>query len=68
MGAATTNDTADAAEGMDTNPWLGRTETCTDQISHNLAVRIAATLGDPTPPPGGALPLLWHWAYFQQPE
>ena len=54
MGAATTNDPADAAKGLDTNPWLGRTETCTDQISHNLAVRIAATLGEPTPAPGSA--------------
>lgn len=67
MGAVTTNDPANAAKGLDTTPWLGRTETCTDQISHNLAVRIAATLGEPTPAPGGALPLLWHWAYFQQP-
>ncbi len=47
--------------------WAGRTETSTDQISHGLARRIGATLGQPVPPPGAELPELWHWAYFQEP-
>ncbi|VCU69960.1 hypothetical protein PIGHUM_02026 [Pigmentiphaga humi] len=47
--------------------WEGRTETSADQISHQLARRIAATLGQPAPAPGEALPELWHWAYFQDP-
>ncbi|WP_449433072.1 FAS1-like dehydratase domain-containing protein [Pseudomonas putida] len=47
--------------------WIGRNETCHDQISHNLVKRIAATLSEPAPAPGETLPLLWHWAFFQDP-
>ncbi|MDH2237708.1 MaoC family dehydratase N-terminal domain-containing protein [Pigmentiphaga sp. GD03639] len=47
--------------------WIGRTETSSDQITGNLARRIAATLGQAAPEPGSALPELWHWAYFQEP-
>jgi len=47
--------------------WIGRSETSQDHISHNLVKRIAATLSEPTPSPGDALPLLWHWAFFQEP-
>jgi len=46
---------------------IGRTETSADQITSNLARRIAATLGQPAPEAGGGLPELWHWAYFQEP-
>ncbi|MEN4826827.1 MaoC family dehydratase N-terminal domain-containing protein [Pseudomonas sp. P39-UII1] len=47
--------------------WVGRSETSHDHISHNLVKRLAATLNEPTPAPGDALPLLWHWAFFQEP-
>ncbi|MDX3904166.1 MAG: MaoC family dehydratase N-terminal domain-containing protein [Pigmentiphaga sp.] len=47
--------------------WVGRAESSHDLISHNLARRIAATLGQPAPAPGDGLPELWHWAYFQEP-
>lgn len=47
--------------------WIGRTESSPDQITANLSRRIAATLGQPAPAPGEALPELWHWAYFQEP-
>ena len=47
--------------------WVGCTESSVDQISHNLARRVAATLGQPAPEPGAGLPPLWHWAYFQEP-
>jgi itaconyl-CoA hydratase/mesaconyl-C4 CoA hydratase len=52
---------------VDLNAWIGRSELCSDRISHNLVKRIAATLSEPAPTPGEALPLLWHWAFFQQP-
>lgn len=47
--------------------WIGRSETTHDQLCHNLVKRIAATLSEPTPASGDALPLLWHWAFFQEP-
>lgn len=50
---------------QDLSAWIGRTETHHDSISHNLVKRIAATLSEPAPGPGDALPLLWHWAFFQ---
>lgn len=50
---------------QDLSAWIGRTETSHDRISHNLVKRIAATLSEPAPGPGDALPLLWHWAFFQ---
>lgn len=51
----------------DFTQWIGRSQEMTDVISRNLAVRIAATLSRPVPASGGALPPLWHWAYFQEP-
>lgn len=47
--------------------WIGRTEEVHDQLSRNLVMRIAATLGEATPAHGEALPPLWHWAFFQEP-
>lgn len=47
--------------------WIGRTEEVHDQLSRNLVMRIAATLGEPTPAHGEPLPPLWHWAFFQEP-
>ncbi len=50
---------------QDLSAWIGRSETRHDRITHNLVKRIAATLSEPAPGPGDALPLLWHWAFFQ---
>ncbi|MGC3894914.1 FAS1-like dehydratase domain-containing protein [Pseudomonas urmiensis] len=47
--------------------WIGRSEERSDHLSHNLVKRIGATLGEAAPSPGEALPLLWHWAFFQDP-
>lgn len=47
--------------------WVGRSEISHDRLTHNLVKRIAATLSEPAPGPGDALPLLWHWAFFQDP-
>ncbi|KJK07443.1 MULTISPECIES: MaoC family dehydratase N-terminal domain-containing protein [Pseudomonas] len=52
---------------IDYSEWIGRIEESRDQLSHNLVKRIAATLGEPAPQPGEALPPLWHWAFFQEP-
>lgn len=47
--------------------WIGRSEEVHDQLSRNLVMRVAATLGEETPAHGEALPPLWHWAFFQNP-
>lgn len=52
---------------QDLNAWIGRSETSHDRITHNLVKRLASTLSEPAPGPGDALPLLWHWAFFQDP-
>jgi len=44
--------------------WIGRTESCADNIDTGHVGRIASSLGEPMPVPGEALPLLWHWALF----
>lgn len=51
----------------DYSDWIGRHETTHDRISHNLVKRIAATLSEDSPGPRDPLPLLWHWAFFQDP-
>ncbi|GAA5235470.1 transposase [Verticiella sediminum] len=56
-----------AQETPDPAAWIGRSQELRDVITSNLAVRIAATFGKPVPQPGEGLPLLWHWAYFQEP-
>lgn len=45
--------------------WLGNTECCMDELSPSLADRVAATFCAESLDPGDALPLLWHWAFFQ---
>ena len=50
---------------IDLSTWIGRSEEATEQLSHGLVSRIAATFGEPTPAPGEPLPPLWHWAFFQ---
>lgn len=47
--------------------WLGRVETAEQTLNMSQVARIAATLGQPLPAPGEALPALWHWAFFQCP-
>jgi itaconyl-CoA hydratase/mesaconyl-C4 CoA hydratase len=44
--------------------WVGRTETCADNLDAGHAERVALSLGDAAPGAGEALPLLWHWAFF----
>lgn len=50
----------------DANPadWIGSTERVADTLDPVHAARIAATLGEPAPAAGEALPPLWQWAYF----
>lgn len=45
--------------------WVGRTEEIHDHLSLNLLQRIAATLSEPAPKAGEALPPLWQWCFFQ---
>jgi len=51
----------------DVTAWIGRSEQVHDQLSHNLLMRIAATLNERTPDHGEALPPLWQWCFFQEP-
>lgn len=46
--------------------WIGRSETREDVIVPGPAMRMHALLGQgmPAPAEGGALPPMWHWAYF----
>jgi hydroxyacyl-ACP dehydratase HTD2-like protein with hotdog domain len=47
--------------------WVGRTETAEDRIDRLRLAGLAATLDRPQDAlaPGGALPPLWHWMFFQ---
>jgi len=53
----------------DANPvdWIGSSERVADTLDPVHAARIAATLGEPAPAAGAALPPLWQWAYFIKP-
>ncbi len=53
---------------IDPRAWIGRSQRIDDAFNHCLLARIAATLGQATPAPGEALPPLWHWCFFQQPQ
>src|ERR1700691_5342593 len=46
--------------------WVGKSESCLDQIAHVPIAALSATLDreDPFPRDGEALPPLWHWLYF----
>lgn len=48
----------------DLSAWLGKSQTVVDRLDPNHAACIAATLGEPAPLSGQAIPPLWHWAYF----
>ena len=51
----------------DPRDWIGNTVQHRDSLTVTLTDRIAATFGAPRPAAGDALPLLWHWAFFQSP-
>ncbi|AZC95276.1 FAS1-like dehydratase domain-containing protein [Pseudomonas chlororaphis] len=51
----------------DPSAWIGRSQQARDLLSDNLLKRIAATLGEPVPAHGAALPPLWQWCFFQEP-
>src|SRR5690606_29284329 len=42
--------------------WVGRSETCADNLDPDHVRRIALALGRPAPGEGEALPQLWKWA------
>ncbi len=46
--------------------WLGRTETCEDEVTRTPIAALSATLDRPDAPPrkGDILPPLWHWLFF----
>ncbi|WP_025858317.1 MaoC family dehydratase N-terminal domain-containing protein [Pseudomonas sp. CHM02] len=50
---------------MEHSQWIGKTQDRAEVITEANAARIAATLNEKPPVDGEALPLLWHWAYFQ---
>ncbi|WP_069865034.1 FAS1-like dehydratase domain-containing protein [Pseudomonas citronellolis] len=50
---------------MSYTSWIGRTQESQEELSTLLVSRLAATLGEPAPAAGEALPPLWHWAFFQ---
>lgn len=48
---------------MDFSSWIGRTETCEDNLDPGHAQRVALSL-DESLDPQAVLPLMWHWAFF----
>lgn len=50
----------------DFSAWLGRTETCDDNLDAGHARKVALALDDSAPGPGEALPALWQWAFFAE--
>lgn len=49
---------------VDFSQWLGRQHVADDSFQPLLINRIAATFDLPAPCTGSALPLLWHWCFF----
>lgn len=47
--------------------WVGSTEASDDSIDASHVSRMAATLNTSRPGTGDPLPMLWHWAFFQEP-
>lgn len=52
---------------QDLESWLGRTETCEDNIDAGHIRKMAMSLDSTVPDVGDALPLLWHWGLFIDP-
>ncbi|MDW5375989.1 MaoC family dehydratase N-terminal domain-containing protein [Halomonas sp. HP20-15] len=53
--------------GAEVGDWVGNQEHSEDGLSAALVTRVAATFDLPCPASGQPLPLLWHWAFFQEP-
>ena len=49
---------------IDYSDWVGRSETCADNLDAGHVRQIALALGRPAPAEGHALPHLWKWAHF----
>jgi itaconyl-CoA hydratase/mesaconyl-C4 CoA hydratase len=45
--------------------WVGKTQERAEIIAQEHAAKLAVTLNEKAPVDGDPLPLLWHWAYFQ---
>jgi len=56
----------DMAE-QDLQSWVGRTESCEDNIDPGHIEKMAITLDAGVPVVGDILPHLWHWGLFQTP-
>lgn len=53
--------------GAALSDWIGKQERSDDTLNEALVKRVAVTLDLPCPQKGQPLPLLWHWAFFQEP-
>ncbi|MER1939271.1 itaconyl-CoA hydratase [Castellaniella sp. FW104-16D08] len=51
----------------DFSSWVGRRETCHDNLDPGHVQRVALSLEEPVVP-DASLPPLWHWAFFVQGE
>lgn len=49
---------------QDYSSWIGRTESCSDNLDIGHVRQIALALGRPAPAEGEPLPHLWLWAHF----
>ena len=49
---------------IDYSDWIGRSESCADNLDPGHVRQIALALGRPVPEEGTALPSLWMWAHF----
>lgn len=52
---------------QDRQSWVGRTESCDDNIDPGHIEKMAITLGAGIPEAGDVLPNLWHWGLFVKP-
>lgn len=52
---------------QDPQSWVGRTESCDDNIDAGHIEKMAITLDAGVPESGDVLPLLWHWGLFIKP-
>lgn len=52
---------------QDPQSWVGRTESCDDNIDAGHIEKMAITLQAGIPEAGDVLPLLWHWGLFSKP-
>ncbi|SDU97533.1 FAS1-like dehydratase domain-containing protein [Pseudomonas mucidolens] len=50
---------------MEYSEWIGKTQERAEVITSKHVAKLAVTLNEQAPADGSPLPLLWHWAYFQ---